>query len=47
MDKIRFTHDHAVIDRILSNHVDTAQQNRKYALAAEPLKVTTARINRR
>jgi predicted Rossmann-fold nucleotide-binding protein len=47
MDKIRFTHEHAVIDRILSNHVDTAQQNRKYALEAEPLKVTTARINRR
>jgi len=47
MDKIRFTYDHAVIDQILSNHIDTAQRNRKYALAADPLMVTTARINRR
>jgi predicted Rossmann-fold nucleotide-binding protein len=47
LDKVRFTQDHKVIDRILSNHRDTAQQNRMYALAAEPLEVTTARINRR
>jgi hypothetical protein len=47
MDNIRFTHDHVVIDHILSNHVETAQQNRKSALAADPLMITTARINRR
>jgi hypothetical protein len=47
MDKIRFTDDHDVIEDILKSHVDTAQRNRKYALAADPLMVTTARINRR
>jgi predicted Rossmann-fold nucleotide-binding protein len=47
MDKICFTDDHDVIGQILSNHIDTAQRNRKYALAADPLMVSTARINRR
>jgi predicted Rossmann-fold nucleotide-binding protein len=46
MDKIRFTCDHAEIDRILSNHADNARKNLVFALNAEPLKVTTSRINR-
>ena len=46
LDKICFTFDPAEIDRILSNHADNARKNLIYALNAEPLKVTTSRINR-
>jgi predicted Rossmann-fold nucleotide-binding protein len=46
LDKICFTHDHPVIDRILSTHADNARKNLVFALNAEPLKVTTSRINR-
>ena len=46
LDKICFTCEHAAIDRILSNHADNARRNLVFALNAEPLKVTTSRINR-
>jgi predicted Rossmann-fold nucleotide-binding protein len=46
MDKIRFTNNYAVIDDLLESHAHSASQNRIYALSAEPLKVTTSRINR-
>jgi predicted Rossmann-fold nucleotide-binding protein len=45
-DKIQFTTDFKRISKVLSNHADAAQSNLTFALEAEPMKVTTARINR-
>jgi predicted Rossmann-fold nucleotide-binding protein len=45
-DKIQFTTDFKKISKVLSNHADAAQSNLTFALEAEPMKVTTARINR-
>ena len=46
LDKLRFTCDYVAIDQILSNHAEDARRNLAYAINAEPLKVTTSRINR-
>jgi predicted Rossmann-fold nucleotide-binding protein len=46
MTKVRFTDDYAAIDEVLSNHAVNSRQNLMFALNAEPLKVTTSRINR-
>ncbi len=45
-DKIRFTTDFKVITKVLSSHSGAAERNLQFALEAQPLKVTTARINR-
>ena len=45
-DKIQFTTDFKKIGKVLSSHAGAAQRNLKFALKAEPMKVTTARINR-
>jgi predicted Rossmann-fold nucleotide-binding protein len=46
MDKIRFTIDVSVIADVLAGHAGAAQRNLSFALDAQPMKVTTARINR-
>ncbi len=44
--KIKFTVDTAEIAGILAGHVSAAERNLNFALAAQPMKVTTARMNR-
>ena len=47
LDKICFTTDWNKIEDVLAKHAGAAKQNLMFALAAEPLMVTTSRINRR
>jgi predicted Rossmann-fold nucleotide-binding protein len=49
LEKVKFTadaDDFAAITDILSGHSGAAERNLNFALAAEPMKVTSARINR-
>ncbi len=45
-EKLLFTTDHAAVLRALRGHEDTSQRNLAYALASEPLKISTLRMNR-
>ncbi|MET4233944.1 putative Rossmann-fold nucleotide-binding protein [Bradyrhizobium sp. i1.4.4] len=45
--KLLFTTDHAVIIDALREHEEQSQKNLTFALAAEPLKIGTLRMNRR
>jgi predicted Rossmann-fold nucleotide-binding protein len=45
-EKILFTTDFKTISDVLANHAGAARLNLTFALKAEPMKVTTARINR-
>ena len=45
-DKIRFTTDVGVIADVLAGHAAAATRNLTFALESQPMKVTTARINR-
>ncbi|RXH24054.1 hypothetical protein XH99_28590 [Bradyrhizobium nanningense] len=47
LQKLLFTTDHAAIIAALREHAEKAQNNLSYALAAEPLKIATLRMNRR
>ncbi|MGJ5181872.1 hypothetical protein ACQR16_34460 [Bradyrhizobium oligotrophicum] len=47
LQKLLFTTDHAAIIAALREHAEKAQTNLNYALAAEPLKIATLRMNRR
>lgn len=44
--KVYFGSEYKVIDQILHDHTQTAQQNLSYALAAKPLRVSTSRLAR-
>jgi hypothetical protein len=44
--KLLFTTDHAEVLRALREHEEASQRNVHYGLAAEPLKITTLRMNR-
>ncbi|MGY8633548.1 hypothetical protein RAD15_13805 [Bradyrhizobium sp. 14AA] len=46
-EKLLFTTDHASIIKVLRGHEKTSQRNLTFALAAEPLKIGTLRMNRR
>jgi predicted Rossmann-fold nucleotide-binding protein len=46
-EKLLFTIDHAAVIHALRGHEDTSQRNLSFALAAEPLKISTLRMNRR
>jgi predicted Rossmann-fold nucleotide-binding protein len=46
LEKVKFIADFTVISDMLSGHAGVAERNLNFALAAEPLKVTTARMNR-
>lgn len=46
-EKLLFTTDHAEIIGALRKHEKQSQSNLSYALAAEPLKISTLRMNRR
>ncbi|WP_271593081.1 hypothetical protein [Bradyrhizobium sp. CCBAU 65884] len=45
-EKLLFTTDHPSIIKALRGHQKTSQQNLSFALAAEPLKIGTLRMNR-
>jgi hypothetical protein len=46
-EKLLFTTDHAAIIAALRGHENASQRNLNFALAAEPLKIGTLRMNRR
>ncbi|MHC6157661.1 hypothetical protein ACVSQB_38565 [Bradyrhizobium elkanii] len=46
-EKLLFTTDHTSIIKALRGHQKRSQQNLTFALAAEPLKIGTLRMNRR
>jgi predicted Rossmann-fold nucleotide-binding protein len=45
--KLLFTTDHTTVIAALREHEETSQRNLTFALAAEPLKISTLRMNRR
>jgi len=46
-EKLLFTTEHAAIIHALRGHQETSQRNLNFALAAEPLKISGLRMNRR
>ena len=45
-EKLLFTTDHAAVLHALRGHEETSQRNLAFALASEPLKISTLRMNR-